>query len=982
MIMSFKFFATILLTFTFFCFSNSYQPTIEVKESSLVYEINKTNWVDSVANALTTDEKIAQFFMAAVYSNKDEAHKAEIMQLVTKQKVGGLIFFQGTPVKQAQWANDFQTAAKLPLFVSIDGEWGINMRLDNTIKYPRQLTLGAIKDEQLIYEMGKRIAEECKAVGVNINLAPVLDVNNNPKNPVINDRSFGEYKYNVALKGLAYAQGMQDAGVMAVGKHFPGHGDTDKDSHYTLPTITHNLERLKNLELYPFQVAFQNGMMGVMAAHLHIPALDNTKNLAVSLSPKVTTHLLKDTLGFKGLVFSDALNMKGVSDFYAPGEVDKVAFIAGNDVLLFSVNIPKGISLIRKALEDGEFTEEHLNQRLRVVLEHKYDLGLHEKPIVTTKDINQYLNNKEGLDIQKKLFQEAITVAKNDDKLIPLSKLNSNTVATISIGKAANSSLQKQLTNYRNITHFLAGKEVTAAQVPSLVASLSKFNQVIIPVYDMSRFSSKNYGFSTAEVDLIKQINQKTKVILVLFGSPYSLVHFEGFKNVIVAYEENELTEEAVYNVLVGKNRADGILPVSAGGFLYGQGEVLETNKSLKEGLPENVGLDSEKLKEIDKIALKAIEIGATPGCQILVAKDGQIVYHKSFGYQTYEEKNPITNASIYDLASITKVAATTIAVMKLYEDGKIKIDAKIKNYIKDYDKTEVGELVIKDILAHQAGLPAWVPFYKPTLIDSIYNNWYQTDSSELFCVKVADDLFICKDSTEVIWQTIGGVTIKPSQGYKYSDLGFYLLKRIVEVQSGMLFEEYLDSTFYIPMGLKSLGFLPEKKFDKNLIPPTELDKTFRKQEIKGHVNDQGAAMLGGVSGHAGLFSNAEDLAAIFQMLLDKGTYNHKQYLKKETVAYFNKAHFTNNRRALGFDKPIKRDGTGKRVGGPTATEVSDATFGHTGFTGTCAWADPEHNLVYIFLSNRTYPDPENKKLASNNIRTDIQGAIYKALKK
>lgn len=973
------FFISVLLALVF-SVSNGLQQPVYKGDTGLKHELNKAFWVDSVSNALTTDEKIAQFFMAAVYTNKDEAHKAEAMSLIKKYNIGGLIFFQGTPGKQAQWANDFQQAAKTPLFVSIDGEWGINMRLDNTIKYPRQLTLGAIRDEQLIYEMGKRIAEECKAVGVNINLAPVMDVNNNPKNPVINDRSFGEDKYNVALKSLAYAQGMQDAGVMAVGKHFPGHGDTDKDSHYTLPTITHNIERLKNIEFYPFQVGFQNGLMGVMAAHLHIPALDNTKNLAVSLSPKVTTHWLRDSLGFQGLVFSDALNMKGVSDFFAPGEVDKVAFMAGNDVLLFSINIPKGISLIRKALDEGEFTEAYLNQRLKKVLEYKYELGLYEKPIASTKGVEEYLNNQEGLDIQKKLFQEAITVAKNSDNLVPLNRNASVSIATLSIGKASNSELQKLLTGYRNITHFNAGKEVTAAQIPALVASVSKFNQVIIPVYDMSRFSSKNFGFSATELDLIKQVNAKTKVLLVIFGTPYSLVHFEGFKNVIVAYEENKLTEEAVFNVLSGKKGANGQLPVSAGGFVYGQGEVIDLSKSLRYGLPEDAGLDSKKLEEIDKIAKKAIEIGATPGCQILVAKDGKIVYHKSFGHQTYKNDQPITNENIYDLASITKVAATTVAVMKLFEESKLQLDKKVKDYIKDYDDTQVGNLVLKDILAHHAGLPAWIPFHKATIADSIFNNWYQTDSNEIFCVKVADDLFICKDSTEVIWKTIGGVTIKQNQGYKYSDLGFYLLKRIVEVQSGMAFEEYLDEYFYKPMGLKNIGFVPERRFDKNRIVPTENDITFRKQEIKGHVNDQGAAMLGGVSGHAGLFSNAEDLAAVFQMLLDNGIYNQKQYLKKETIDYFNKAHFKDSRRALGFDKPVKKDAAGKRNGGPTADEVSDATFGHTGFTGTCAWADPEHNIVYIFLSNRTYPDPENKKLQTHNIRTDIQSAIYKAM--
>jgi beta-N-acetylhexosaminidase len=946
-----------------------------ISDKGMKYELHKSKWIDSVANSLSTEEKIAQFFMAAVYSRNDEAHKAEIMSLITKYNIGGLIFFQGTPGKQAVWANDFQNAAKTPLFVSIDGEWGINMRLDNTIKYPRQLTLGAIKDEQLIYDMGKRIAEECKAVGVNINLAPVMDINNNPKNPVINDRSFGEDKYNVALKSMAYAHGMQDAGVMAVGKHFPGHGDTDKDSHYTLPTINHNLERLKSIEFYPFKVGFQNGLMGVMAAHLHIPALDNTKNLAVSLSPKVTTHWLRDSLGFEGLVFSDALNMKGVSDYFAPGEVDKVAFLAGNDVLLFSVNIPKGIELIKKALEKGEFSEAYLNERLRRVLSYKYDLGLTEKPIVSTVNVEAYLNNAEGKKLQQKLFQEAVTVVNNEEQLIPLAKNKEISTATISIGASGTTSLQKMLTTHRDITHFTAGKDVQPAQISGLAASLAKFDQVIIPVYDMSRFASKNYGFSKAELDLIHAINQKTKVVLVLFGSPYSLIHFSELKNIIVAYEENELTEIAVANVLSGAAGASGKLPVSAGPFKFGQGLELAEKKTLRFGNPETSGFDSKKLDKIDDVAKWAIQIGATPGCQILVAKDGEIVYNKSFGKQKYIHSPRIDADNIYDVASITKIAATTIAVMKLYEEGKIDLNQPVKKYIPAYDTVGVGNLIIKDILAHHSGLPGWIPFYQKTLAESVYNNWYQSDSSEVFCVRVADDLFICKDSTEVIWRTIGGLSIKQNQGYKYSDIGFYLLKRMVVEITGMGFEQYLNQTFYEPMNLHRIGFMPERRFPREKIVPTENDRTFRKQEVLGYVHDPGAAMLGGVSGHAGLFSNAKDLAAIMHMLLNEGEYNGIKFLKKETIDYFNTVHFTDSRRGLGFDKPALKNGSS-----PTAIEASPKTFGHTGFTGTCAWADPEHNLVYIFLSNRTFPDAENNKLLKENIRTDIHSLIYKAM--
>lgn len=971
-----------LISFIAFAASSiGWQSATYLPDDGIQYQLEKKHWVDSLVQTLPLEEKVAQFFMAAAYSRNDATHKAEILNLIEKYNIGGIIFFQGTPTKQALWANEFQAKAKTPLMVSIDGEWGINMRLDSTIKYPRQLTLGAIKDHGLIYQMGKRIAEECKAVGVNINLAPVMDINNNPNNPVINDRSFGEDKYNVALKSMAYAQGMEDAGVMAVGKHFPGHGDTDKDSHYTLPTITHDIERLKSVEFYPFQVGFNNGLMGIMAAHLHIPALDDTKNLAVSLSPKVTTHWLRDSLGFQGLVFSDALNMKGVSNYFAPGEVDKVAFMAGNDVLLFSVNIPKGISLIKKAVETGEITEFYLDKRLKKVLEYKYELGLYKKPITNTSKVTKYLNNAEGIQIQKTLFEAALTLVNNEENLVPLSNNAKLNIASLAFGKGSITTFQKSLSGF-DIANFNISKDISDAQGFALAKTFLDYDVVIVSIYNISRFASKNYGFKDAELRFLKRLNENSKVILVLYGSPYSLKHFDGFKNIIVAYEENEITEKAVAKALKGKLRMDGKLPVSAGKFKFGQGTELAYEGPLLEyALPEEVKMNADILKGIDAIAQKAVDIKATPGCQVLVAKDGKIVYEKSFGKQKYDaDAKLIDSETIYDLASITKVAATTLAMMKLYEEEKIDLEKPIKNYLKDYDSVQVGNLIIKDILAHEAGLPGWIPFYKKTLVDSIFNNWYQTDSNEIFCVKVADDLFICKDSTEVIWRTIGGVTIKQNQGYKYSDLGFYLLKRTVEVITEMNFEDYLYKTFYQPMGLNNIGFLPYNKFDKTRIPPTENDEIFRKMEIKGYVHDQGAAMLGGVSGHAGLFSNAQDLAVVFQMFLNGGTFNGERYLQPSTINFFNTKHYKNNRRGLGFDKPEKPNGY--KDNGPTTRAASLSSFGHTGFTGTYAWVDPEHNLVYIFLSNRTYPDAENKKLLKENIRTEIQKVIYESLEK
>ncbi len=938
------------------------------KEDHVLYEIKKQEWVDSVSNTLSLDEKIAQFFMAAVYTNKDNAHKQEIYSLVKKTKIGGLIFFKGHPTKQANWVNDFQYNSQIPLMVSIDGEWGINMRLDSTIKYPRQLTLGAIQDNQLIYEMGKRIAQECKAVGVNINLAPVIDVNNNPNNPVINDRSFGEDKFNVSLKGLAYMQGMQDENIMAVGKHFPGHGDTDADSHKTLPVILHDIERLKSIEFYPFQTLFANGLQGVMAAHLQIPALDNTKNRAVSLSKKVCTYLLRDSLGFNGLVFSDALNMKGVSAYFSPGEVDKEAFLAGNDILLFSEDIKKGISLIKEAVTNGEISEEYINTRLSRVLENKYDLGLTETTLISTNYINDFLTDINGKKLQKELFEKAITVVNNEENLIPLTNNNNLKTATLSIGKSSVATMFKTLEAYQELTHFTSSDYS--------IEKLSKYDQVIISVFGMSRYASKNYGFSDLELKIIKEINKKTKVILVLFGSPYSLKYFDDFKNIIVAYERNDITETAVANILTNSLGANGKLPVSAGKFKFGMGEELISNSTLQYANPKELNIKTVYLKKIDSIMNFAIEDKATPGGQILVAKEGKIIYNKAFGYFDYEKLNKVKTNSLYDIASITKIVATTLSVMRLYEEQKIDLEKTVRDYLPEFDTTEIGDVTLKSMLLHQSGLPGWIPFYMRSIKDSVYGNWYQAKPNTSFCIPVAENMYMCTDSVGVIWDIIGEQKVKDKPKYRYSDIGFYLLKRIIERVTKQKLENYVDQQFYKPLGLKHTTFLPLKKFDKNKIVPSENDKYFRNQKIQGYVHDMGAAMLGGVSGHAGVFSTSQDLAVILQMLLNKGVYNEERFFEASTINYFTTRKLEDNRRGLGFDKPVlERDASG-----PTSDLCSLETFGHSGFTGCVMWADPKYDLIYVFLSNRTYPTMDNRKLIKSNVRTNIQDMIYHSI--
>lgn len=940
-------------------------------------------WVDSVMQTLTEEQRIAQLFMVAAYSNKGKPHEDEILKLVREQQIGGLIFMQGGPVRQAKLNNIYQKAAKVPLMISIDGEWGLAMRLDSTVSFPKQMTLGAIRNDTLIYLMGAEIAKHCRRLGIHVNFAPVVDVNNNAANPVINMRSFGENKFNVARKGIAYMMGMQDNFVLANAKHFPGHGDTDTDSHKALPVIKHNRARLDSLELYPFIQTIQAGLGSMMIAHLFIPSLDNTANTATTLSARVVNKLLKDSLGFKGLIFTDALNMKGVSAFNAPGHVDLKALKAGNDVLLFSENVPVAIAEIKKAIAKGEITQDEIDVRCRKILHAKHWLGLHKNQEVSLKNLHADLNPASSTLLLRKLTEASLTLTHNTDSLIPLKRLDTLKIASLVIDDKLNNVFQKNLSLYAPIKKFSVSRDELAGRQAQLIKELSEYNTVIVSVHNTKRSMSKSAGINVQISNFMKALGKKTNSVLVLFANPYSLEKLDADaipSALLVAYEDREVSQELSAQALFGAFKINGQLPISASpSFRYGMGEAMGEVIRLKYTIPEELGIASRKLSKIDSIALNAIKNGATPGCQILVAKDGKVFYHKAFGHHTYDKRRAVELNDLYDLASITKIAASTLAIMKLTDEGYIVIDKKIADYIPLLSGTDKGEIRLRDLLAHQAGLVAWIPFYKRTIVsEDIKKKYYRSEPDETFSLKVANNLFMRKDYPDSMMAIIAGSTLNPKKDYKYSDLGYYFFKYIIEQYTGIPFDQYLEQQFYRPLGLERMLFNPLTRFELDEIAPTEKDDTFRRQLVHGFVHDQGAAMLGGVAGHAGLFSDASSLAVVMQMLLNKGQYGGQRYISKATLEEFTRCQFCEfkNRRGLGFDKP---EMDYKKVG-PTCQCVSALSFGHTGFTGTMTWADPEKNLIYIFLSNRVNPDAENKKLNSMNVRPKIQEVIYELI--
>lgn len=942
-------------------------------------------WADSVLNSMTLDEKLGQFFMIPAYSNKGNEEVAIISRLIKDYHVGGIIFFQGGPVQQAILTNRYQAASPTPLLIAQDAEWGLSMRLDSTMVFPRQMTLGAIEDETLIYDLGCEIARQCKRIGVNVNFAPVIDVNNNPANPVINNRSFGENKINVARKGLAYMLGLQDNKVIATAKHFPGHGDTDTDSHLALPVIAHSIRRLDTLELYPFRYLIDNGLGAVMSAHLHVPALDSTPYLPSSLSPLVVGRLLKEKMGFKGLIFTDALGMSGVAAHHKPGEADLKAFLAGNDILLMSKDIPGAIARIKQAIADSLVSMVEVDRRCLKILRAKQWLGLDKYKPVEIKNIYNDLHTEEALLLHRRLIEHAITVVKDDHAMIPMPRLDSLRVASVAVGNGKLSTFQRYLSLYDDNVHFQAIKDQSPTAFQALKSRLRSFDVVIVGVHKMSK-SPPHFGLTPQTVEFINDLATEKTLILVPFGSPYALDAFntDQVATIVNAYEDTPLCHELAAQLIYGGIPALGHLPVSVGRkFRTGTGIRHEERTRLKYSIPLELGIHEDRLKKADSIALAGIEQGAYPGCEILCAKDGVVFYYKSFGNHIYESNQPVYITDIFDLASVTKVTATLPCVMKLYDEKRFELNAPLGKYLPLVEGSNKEALIIKDILTHQARLASWLPFYTRTLVGDSTNcrtpdpAIYSTEPTSEASLKVAENMYIRNDYADYMYKRICSTNLLRNKKYKYSDLGFYLMHQMIENLSGETLDSYARKHFYEPLGATTLCFNPIEHFEPADIVPTERDTFFRRQLLRGYVHDYGAAMLGGVAGHAGLFSNANDLAKLLQMYLQKGEYGGRQYLSPTTLEVFTSAPYKNkrNRRGIGFDKPKLNS----RLQ-PVPNWLSANSYGHTGFTGTQVWVDPDAGLVYIFLSNRVYPSAENNLITELNIRLNVLRAFYEAL--
>ena len=949
--------------------------------SQTIYSQNKINeqtqqaWVDSTYNSLSFEEKVGQLFMIAAYSNKKEDHAQDLDKLITKYKIGGLIFFQGGPNRQAKLTNRFQAKSKIPMLIGIDAEWGLSMRIDSTHAYPWNMTLGAIKDNSLLEKMGMQMADQSKRLGIHFTFGPVVDINTNPKNPIIGNRSFGETKENVAEKALAYMRGLQSYGVFATAKHFPGHGDTSTDSHHALPTVDFTRERIEEIELYPYRELIKNGLASVMVAHLNVPSIETRENYPSSLSEKVVTDILKNQLKFEGLIFTDALNMKGASNFKQPGDIDLAAFLAGNDVLLFAENVPKAVEKFKEAFVNKTITEERLAYSVKKILNYKYKAGLNNYCPIEFENLYTDLNKKEYKALNLEMYENAITVLKNEEEIIPIKRIDTEKIAFVKIGDGEGTFFIDKLKEYAQID------VITTKNLDSLLVEIKDYSKVILGYHKPEGIWKKN-EMTFNEINWIDKISKHNKTIVTFFTKPYSLLRIPSFletEGLIEAYQNNEFSQIVAAEIIFGAKEAKGILPVSLKkNFKANDGIPTKNSQRLGFAFPEQVHMNSEVLAKIDSIAGYAIKNKVTPGMQILVARKGQVVYRKSFGYHTYDTIQKVKNTDLYDLASLTKVLSTLPNLMQDYEKGKINFKTTLSELIPSYKNSNKADITILDMLTHQAKLPAWTPFYAKTL-DSLKKPsavYYKNFKSAAFPFKVSKGLYLRKDYNDTIINFIKETELLPYKQYKYSDYSFILFKEYIEKSRNKSLDKISNDNFYKILGAYSTSYNPLEKFELNRIIPSEVDTYYRYDTIQGYVHDMAAAMQGGIGGHAGLFSNSLDVAKIMQMYLQKGSYGGYTYFTPETFDAFNTCYFCKigNRRGAGFDKP--------QLGneGPTCGCTSKSSFGHTGFTGTMVWADPEKDLIYIFLSNRTFPDGNINKLSKLNIRENIQKIIYQSI--
>lgn len=943
-------------------------------------------WVDSIFNSLSIDEKIGQLIMVPAYSGKGENHILQLIKLIKENKIGGAIAMQGGPMRHANMANRLQAASETPLLMAIDAEYGLSMRLDSCIRYPYGFAIGATQNDSLIFKLGADLGKQCKRLGIHINFAPVADVNSDPLNPVIGFRSFGDDPVRVFQIAVPYALGLQSQQVLATLKHFPGHGDTQKDSHFSLPVISHNRARLDSVELFPFRKAIGFGIGGVMAGHLSVPALDSS-GVAASVSKIMVKDLLIGRYGFEGLIVTDAMNMKGAKERQDGADECVKALIAGNDLLEFVVDPPKVIAAVKKAIANGQITVGEIGLKCKKVLMVKRWAGLNHYAPVNPENLYHDLNLSSYRMTLRDIVQRSLTVLQNTDQLLSLKRLDTLRIATLSIGRGNITGFQRSIGRYTQADHFFIAKDADVALVGNLMAQLKKYNLIVAGLNNLGNFASSNYQITKTQQYVVQQVANLGKSVIVLFGNPYILNYLDGAekaKGLIVAYQESTESQDLAGQLLFGAFGAQGKLPVTVNGnYRSNDGIATLFANRFKYTLPEELGIDSSYLKKkIDSLVSIGLSHKAFPGCQVFLAMKGKVFFEESYGYHTYSGECPMKQDDIFDFASLTKILAPLPALMRLTDEKKFFVNKRMSDYLPDWKGSNKQGLIIADVLSHQSRLKPGILFWTKT-VDADGNfkpGYFSKDSTARYPLRVSKELYIIAGFRDSVYAMIKKSPLLNRKRYAYSDLGFIVFPMIIGPLVHKDYETYLKDLFYRPLGAYSLTYRPYLYRPIDQIVPEEKDDEFRKDLIQGFVHDESAAVLGGVSGNAGLFGTIGDAAKLMQMYLNYGTYGGDRYISEKTIKDWTRRHFEklHNRRGYGFDKPYP-DNNLKKIGDAyPAPLCSDESFGHSGFTGTFAWADPVTGILFLFFSNRIYPKRTNNLINQLNLRELIQQEAYK----
>ncbi len=935
-------------------------------------------WVDETLSSLTLRQQVAQLviqWLPGSYASTSSPEFQEWAGWVEDDEIGGIYLSIGLPHSYAAKINELQARSRVPLLVTSDFEnGGPGMRINHSYalpsllpqgggtSFPPTMAFGAIGDERFVREYGRITAVEAKAVGLHLNFAPVLDVNSNPENPVINTRSFGEDPETVARLGAAFIQGSHEGGVLATAKHFPGHGDTQTDSHIALPVVPADLARLNSLELVPFRRAVDEGVDAVMTAHVVVSGMQGLEGAPATFDERIMTDLLREGLGFEGLLLTDALVMGALSERYGTGQVAVLALEAGSDVLLMPTDVTEAIDAVMAAVDEGRLKPSRIRESARRVLETKARAGLHVGRMVDLNAVDEVVGAAGHLAFADTVATRSITLLRDRDTVLPVNPLWTRTVLSLTYARPDNliagTAFDPALASLVEVTNRArVGPDTPVEVYDSLEVLAAEVDLVIVSVYAPPRSGTGDISVSEGMADFIATVGPERPMMVISFGNPYLLVALPESPGYMIAWGAHEVSQNAAVRAVFGQAAISGRLPVSIPPFheigdgitLASLPDPVDPPASPVEVDPETVGMDADRLAAVDALLDEAVADGAAPGAVLAIARHGKFVRLRGYGKLDWPESaSPAGVRSIYDIASLTKVVGTTTAAMLLVDEGRLDLDTPVVDYLPWWAAGDPAKesVTVRHLLLHRAGLPPFRRFY------------LEMEGKDAYMSAIGDLELDYEPGTRTV----------------YSDIGLMVMGFVIERLSGQGLDEFLAERVWDRLGMNDTGFRPANTLEDR-IAPTEVDTVFRNTHVHGVVHDENAYAMGGVAGHAGLFSTAADLGVLAQTLLDggrlagcgpdngnapigsicaAGVAAPVRLVSEETVRAFTRRFDSQASRALGWDTPSGRSSAGDYF--------TRSAFGHTGFTGTSIWIDPELDMFVVLLTNRVNPTRDNAK--------------------